>query len=166
MESKVRVKIKDLEIDFEGSEGFLKEELPNLLKTVSEMFLSFQQSFPAIDNVETIKDETSTSEVGEDPKIEATVKTIAAKLDVKDGPGLIIAAAVHLVIVRQEDKFHRKDLLEAMKSATGYYKPSYSSNLSKYLKVLVKNGDLTEHSTEVYTLTAKKRKELEVRLAE
>lgn len=40
MSSKLRIKIGDVEIDYEGTEEFLKQELPQLLKTAMELHKS------------------------------------------------------------------------------------------------------------------------------
>jgi hypothetical protein len=40
MTSKIKIKMGAIEIDYEGSEEFLKEELPSLLKTVSDLYKS------------------------------------------------------------------------------------------------------------------------------
>lgn len=37
MESKIRIKLGAIEIEYEGSENFLRKELPDLVKTVTEL---------------------------------------------------------------------------------------------------------------------------------
>lgn len=38
MTSKIRIKMGPIEVEYEGSENFLKEELPELLGTVSNLY--------------------------------------------------------------------------------------------------------------------------------
>jgi hypothetical protein len=38
MSSKLRIRIGEIEIDFEGTEEFIKQELPELLKTATTLF--------------------------------------------------------------------------------------------------------------------------------
>ena len=38
MTSKIRIKLGAIEVEYEGSEQFLKEELPQLLTAVSELY--------------------------------------------------------------------------------------------------------------------------------
>ena len=94
-----------------------------------------------------------------------TVTAIAAKMGVKKGPELIIAAATKLNVVDGRDRFSRDELIAAMKSASSYYKKSYLSNLSAQLKTLLDNGRLTEPATDHYTLTASEVQQVSGRLA-
>ena len=90
-----------------------------------------------------------------------TTNTIAGRLDVKTGPDLVLAACAHLCFVKGADTFERKNILAEMQSASNYYKKTYSSNLSKYLSKLVKDGKLIERSKEVYALSAGTKQEVE-----
>ncbi len=100
-------------------------------------------------------------------KVSGTTKALADKLSVKDGPGLIIAAVAHLFFVKGQEKFNRSDLLREMKSASGYYKPSYGGgNLSKYLVTLGKKNQLIEQSKDTYVLSANATKDLEAKLVQ
>ena len=38
MNSKIRIKLGPIEVEYEGSEAFLKEELPQLLTAVSDLY--------------------------------------------------------------------------------------------------------------------------------
>jgi hypothetical protein len=52
-----------------------------------------------------------------------------------------------------------------MKTASGYYKTSYSANLSSYLKTLQNDSRLTEQSADKLALQAAERAKLEEKLA-
>lgn len=120
------------------------------------------ESEPASEN-HGAKSQTSKSKAN----LEGTVGTVAGKLGCKVGAGreLIIAAAARLTFVVSKDSYNRAELLEEAKTATAYYKRSVASNLSNTLNTLVKDGDFTEISQGVYSLSAPKREELEKRLA-
>lgn len=85
---------------------------------------------------------------------------VASKLNCKSGQDLTTAAAAFLTFVMGKGTFTRDDILQTMKGATGYYKTSYSNNLSKTLLAMVKNDTLTQSSTSEYSLHINKAKEL------
>ena len=98
-------------------------------------------------------------------KPKGTVATIAAKLGVNNGPALIMATAIRLTLVENCGTFTRKQLLTDMKTASGYYKESYSANMTQYLNKLVKKQKLNEVSKNSYSIPVDVRKELESKLA-
>ncbi len=165
MESKIRIKMGQIEIDFEGSESFLKENLMEFVKATSEI----ANSSPLVGSF-SLAGMPSNHFEQDNPgklvsKMSGTTKALADKLSVKDGPGLIMVAAAHLFFVKGQEKFNRSDLLREMKSASGYYKPTYNANLSKYLNTLGKKNQLIEQSKDTYTLNADAIKDLEAKLA-
>jgi len=148
MTSRIRIKIGEIEVEYEGPESFLKEELPNLLTTVSKLYednghtvASAPEGKPAPGMVAKPK-----------AKFSGTTKTIAGRLGCKSGPDLAIAAAARLTLVKQEDSFSRAALHTEMKGATSYYKKSYGNNLTKNLDSLVKSGRLVEPATGKFAL--------------
>lgn len=160
MTSKIKIKMGAIEIEYEGSEAFLKEELPSLLKAVSDLY---QSSGPFVDaGNATIEPASSSSGI---KKIQGTTATLAAKLGGGSGPDLTMSAAARLTFVLGKEKFHRKDLLEEIKSASSYYKNTYMSNFSSLLNSLVKTGKLMEPSKDNYSLSADSLKSIEAQLA-
>jgi len=161
MSSKLRIRIGEVEIDYEGTEEFLKLEVPQLLKTAMELHKAFGGD-PRGGG-----DPTSRGTAAEPVRpISLTTGSIAAKLNAKSGSDLLTAAAAHLAIVKGTMPFTRQQLLEEMQSATAYYKKNYSANLTKYIKkALQKDGPLSETSKNSYALKAAARKELEQKLA-
>jgi hypothetical protein len=168
MQSKIAIKVGSIEIDFEGSEEFLKQELPNLLKTVSDLFPAQNTTYISQSTVQT-ESSTVPSTENQAPLrnngVTGTTNTIAGKLGVKTGPELAIAAAAHLTFVKQQEKMRYKDLLEECQAATTYYKQSYGTNLKRTLSQLVKDGKLSEQAKEVYAIPALERQRLEAILA-
>lgn len=159
--SKIRIKMGDIEVEYEGTESFLRDELPELLTAVSKLYHDSASSVTEVRSPET------KSKAGVKNKLEGTTGTIAAKLACGVGVGkdLITAAAARLAFVLEKDSYTRAELLKEAKTATAYYKKSVLSNLTTTLEGLVKSGDFTEISAGTYSLSAPKREEVRKRLA-
>lgn len=156
--SKIRIKLGEIEVEYEGSEAFLKEELPQLLAAVSDLHA---KAGSTIDN--SAKSNFHGSDKGT-KKIEATTASVAAKLQVKSGPELIMAAMARLTFALGQEVCSRQKITDEMKTAASYYRKTYLNNLSKYLDVLVKDNKLNEPTSGHYALTASARQALEGRL--
>lgn len=157
MESKIKIKLGPIEVDYEGSEKFLKEELPELIKTVSELYKT--------SNIPTEPPASLLNPTKKTPFLNISTSSIAAKIGCNTGPDLIIAASIYLTLVQKHENFTRKQVLNEMKSAAGYYKSSYNANLTQNLQQLLRDQKIIETSTGHYALNAKKRTEMEKKLA-
>lgn len=161
MTSKLRIRIGDVEVEYEGSEDFLQKDLPQLLRTAIELHSAGE----AFGGGPKPKKKTSGSHEASVPSL--TTGSIAAKIGVGSGSDLLKAAAAHLTLVEKKETFSRQELLAQMQTAKGYYKKTYSSNLSNYFATaLSKEGFLTETSSNEYTLSAAARKDMEKQLAD
>jgi hypothetical protein len=160
MASKIRIKMGPLEVDYEGSEEFLKQELPDLLSSLSTLYKESGVSHEGMPG----NNGRDTSDGG-GSGIEGTTATLAAKLNVKTGPELIVAACAHLTFVKGSEAFMRTQIYDECKSATAYFSENIRKNFSSYLKNLVKAGKLIERSKDTYALQADARKALETQLA-
>jgi hypothetical protein len=149
---KIRIRIGQVEIEYEGTHAFLKEDLPKLLESVLEL------------RAKTPNDSDAPAGGGGSTS-PGTVTAVAAKIGGTSGAELVIAAAAKLTLTDKLEKFTRKQLLDAMQTAPSYYKQSYSNNLSKYLKSLQEAGRLTEPSTDTFALTSGEQKALGTKLA-
>lgn len=158
-ESKIKIRLGEIEVEYEGSESFLKKELPELIRTVSELYQT--ANIGAADEGGGDADKGGGASAG---KIQLSTNSIATKLSVTSGPDLAVAAAAHLTLVKGTAVFSRQDLLKEMKTATSFYKGSYSNNLSTTLKGLLKSK-FNEPSTGKFALTAKAKEELRSTLA-
>ncbi|MBV8276343.1 MAG: hypothetical protein JO170_13940 [Verrucomicrobia bacterium] len=160
MDCKIRVKVRDIEIEYEGTETYLKENLPDLIQLLAEL--------PTVEEPPVQLEEEEVLPASEDPgkkKFELTTNMIAARLGANSGPDLILAACAHLDFVKGQQQFHRKNILAEMKDAKSYFKTSYASgNLSTNLKNLVRGKKLMEQAQDVYALDAATRSELESKL--
>jgi hypothetical protein len=159
MENKIRIKLGPIEVEYEGSEKFLKEELPDLIRTVSDLYKASNLNLGGPPG----KD----SEVGDEPTEACSLSTtdISAKLSCDSGPDLVLAAAARLTLGQGMSTFSRQTLIKEMRSATAYYKPSYNANLTSYLNRLVRAVKLNTPSPGLYALTAGAREELRSKLA-
>lgn len=160
MTSKIRIKMGAIEIEYEGSEQFLKDELPELLSAVSNLYKASAPLMEA-NNSATGLDAGS----GKSTEVVGTTGTLAAALGGGSGPDLAMTAAARLTFVLGKDKFARKEILDEMKSASSYCKPSYISNLTKILSGLVKDKKLMESAKNTYSLSADSRTSLGAKLA-
>ena len=102
---------------------------------------------------------------GDGEPLKMSTTTIATKLGVNSGPELALAAAVRLTMVLGKATFSRREILDEMKSATGFYKGTYNNNLTSSLVRLTKEQKLNEPSKDIYALTPTTKKELETKLA-
>ena len=163
MSSKLRIRIGEVEIDYEGTEEFLKQELPQLLKTAMELHKA-----SGVQPAPKAKSQASGAGEGGGPPGGPTLTTnsIAAKLNAKSGSDLLKAAAAHLALVKKTEPFTRQQLLTEMKGATSYYQANYSTNLSSYIKTAIqKDGPLSENAANSFALKATARTSLEALLA-
>lgn len=163
--SRIKIKMGAIEVECEGSESFLKEELPELIRSVSEMYTNSIGSLPEDEPADTASNETASQIQKNETLNIGTTGSVAAKLSVKSGSDLLIAAAARLTFGLGKSTFSRKEVLTEMKSATSYYKTSYGANLTKYLSTAVKDGKFLETSKGVYAIQATVATSLKSRLA-
>lgn len=151
-EIKISLKLGQFELEFDGPEEFVKDGLTGLIECVSSLGLqdiaAASVSAPATGQSEIT---SAGAPVGvSSPKLSTT--DFAAKLSVKSGTDLVMAAAAHLHLIRGLEDFRRGDILTEMRSAKAFYKLSYGSNLSKSLETLVKSGRLQNPRSDTYAL--------------
>jgi hypothetical protein len=79
---------------------------------------------------------------------------------------LAMAASAHLGLVKGQTRFTRKDILDEMKSATGFYKTSMRANLSNTLARLTGDKRLHLVAPDTYALPNDERTQLEQLLAQ
>jgi hypothetical protein len=160
MECKISVKVRNIEIEYEGTETYLKEDLPNLIQLLAE--LPVAEEPPAEhEEEEVLPDKSDPS----NQKLQLTTNSIASRLDSKTGPDLALAACAHLHLVKAAETFHRKNILAEMRLANNFFKKSFASNIASSLKTLVKDKKLIERTDDVYALDARTVSELEKTLA-
>jgi hypothetical protein len=156
MSSRIRIKMGQIELEYEGSEDFLKQELPDLLRAVSELY----RTHPSI---QTTSPPPTTSQSPELASL--STSSISSRLAVNTGPKLIIAAAAKLTLVDKKETFERDELITEMRLAKAYFKANYVNNLTGYLNTLIRDNQINQLGEDSFTLSAPKRETLEKELA-
>lgn len=144
--AKIRIKLGDLEVDYEGDSSFLEKDL---LKIVHDL----QKVAPQTSNSERQQNLSNNREKPSAGSQTLTTKSIATKLSAKSGSDLALAAVAHLAIIKGMDSFKRAEINTAMKSAAGIYKTTMTGNLSSIIRTLLHQDTLVETGTETYALT-------------
>jgi len=163
MEQKIRIKLGSIEIEFEGDQGYLKNDLPNLIDKIIELK-------SRIPKEELIDEELNSnpevySEEGKSGAIpQMSANNICAKLSAKSASEITIAACAHLSLVQNKSSFKRTEILREMKNASNYFNTNCSKNLTQSLKSLVGAGKLIERSTDTYALSANENESLKTRI--
>jgi hypothetical protein len=155
MTSKVRIKAGSVEVEFEGSEEYMKDELPTLV----ELLYSLSPADDSDEEEESVELQATVDTSKQ--KLQMTTNTIAAKLNAKKAGDLILAACGHLALVKGATTYSRSNILAEMKLATNYYKATMNKNLSGSLRTLVKQNKLLETATDTYALDANTQKTIE-----
>lgn len=154
--TKIRIKIGPIEVEYEGTEAFLKDELPAILSGIAQLHKASGGRHALGTGGNGDSDPTLT---------QTTTGSIAAKLNAKTGTEVALAAAAYLGLVQEKASFSRQELLDAMKTAAGRYKQSMAANFSKYLARLTKDGKLVSPGNEMYSLDAGAAADLRKQLA-
>lgn len=185
MATRIRVRKGDTEVEYEGSEQFLKNELSSLLRAASTFPSgSGRQAPPAPGGAKPgraagartsrrkgARARTPAVAVQESPAGKGadappgSTAGIAARIGCSHGTHLVLAASAQLNLRAGRTSFSRAELLAAMKTAAQYYKPVYGKNLSRYLKNLIKERQLNQPRPGIYALTAAARREMQKILA-
>ncbi len=162
MTGRIRIRVGPVEVEYEGEEEFIREELPKVLSNVAQLVKTTGYEF--------LPDGSVHREVRKNLKkihahVADTTSALASKLDVTSGSELIVAAALKLMHSQHLDSFTREQLIGEMRSATSYFKDTYVKNLASFIDSLVKQGILQEVAKNTYRLSAAALKELEARIA-
>lgn len=159
MTSKIKIKMGTIELEAEGTEEFLKQEIPEFLKTISTL-----HSATTVENKTNGKAEGAVPPRQAGTRLELSTGSIAAKLDSKSGPDLILAACARLELVLGKANYNRQAILDEMKTANSYFKVTYRKNYSRDLHNLIVNGKLVESAAGIYALHATARQDLEAQV--
>lgn len=152
---KLILKCGDIEVEYDGSEEFIKTELPQIITAVAQLRLSPAPNTPLqrenLNHPKALADQES-------------VSTLSQKLSVSNGPDLIVAAALSLARAGSES-FTKKQLRDRSREAKTYFKSTYSNNFDNYVARLVKKGRLNHMGGENYSLPSTEQVTLESRLS-
>ncbi len=161
--AKIRIKLDQIEVEYEGAPSFIEDNLLNMLRDAMELF---KDGMPQLSDrtPNEIGNGKKSHETGD--KLDLSTNTIATKMGCKTGADLIVAAAACLTLVQGKDRFHRKDVLAEMQTASSFFKVTYTNNLTTYLDGLMKSDRLRLVAENTYAISAKEKEELEQKLAE
>lgn len=160
--TKIRLKLGQLEVEYEGQLSFLEDGLFKLLEKTVALYAMNNIIIPADSSVESKGNSGNNSQKGTQS---LTTGTIAAHLNVSNATDLAIAAAAQLTFYQSKEKFSRKEINDEMKSAVSYYKTNMGSNLSKSIDTLVKSKRLNEVTNGIYALSETEKQSLKSKLA-
>lgn len=157
MNSKIKVKAGQIEVEFEGSEDYITHKLLDFVKKLSSLLPTVTPAVPSA------IDAGASSAFAHNPKqnLQTTTNAIALKLKVKSCSQLALAACVYLTLVKCVNKCEKRDILSEMKTASHHYNASMSKNLGAALQILVGQKKLREHAKDVYALHAHTKQEME-----
>ena len=158
--AQVRLRMGDLEIEYEGAASFLTSELLALVREVAS--LHADRTAPASADEVDAPQAASTSQ----GLVALSMATVATRLNAKSGPELAIAAAAFLTIFQGREVFARKDILKAMRAAPAHYKKHMGGNLSGSLQSLLRKKRLNETAGDQYALTVAEKQKLDATLAD
>ncbi|MGF1594618.1 MAG: hypothetical protein ACFCUW_15155 [Kiloniellaceae bacterium] len=161
--AKIRMKIGQLEIEYEGSSSYLADGFLNLVEETASFYWKHRSKIP-IEPAPAQTDGNASPALP--PGADHSTNTIATKIKSKTGPDLIMAAAARLTLVENKERFTRVELLKEIQTASSFFKSTYRDNLSKYLKTMVKADRLRLVANNTYALPANEKKNLGAKLAE
>jgi len=150
--SRISIRHLGVDVEFEGSEEFIKADLLDLINDITEL----TKALPA-----------STKSISSSPKSDAggldlSVKTIATKLGTSTGSDLARSAAAFLTLVEGRETFTQSELHDAMKTAVGIYKQStHAKNIGKIITGLLTSNILLQTATGNYSLSQPQRDQIE-----
>ncbi|MFH1115530.1 MAG: hypothetical protein V1792_16600 [Pseudomonadota bacterium] len=159
MDIKIRMKMGDIEIEYEGPGDYLRKGIADMVAATDAL----QERGSFRPEMEEEEEEMETAAEEEDEEVSPdsekqplpiSVSSIAKTLRCTTGQDLVVAACASLMLVKQEDVFSREQIRLEMKEAGRYYKENYRKSLSKYLRALVRSGVLLEVDNNTYSIPA------------
>jgi uridylate kinase len=159
--AKIRLKVGSMELEYEGDPSFLTGGIETLLTTMGELStrVPVEPTTPPAPLTVNVEGHPTGS-----PNF--STNTIAAHLDAKTGPELIICAMANIELVQQKSSSTRAEILAEMKNATTYFNENMRSNMGKNLSNLTRSKRINQVAKDTYALSATERKQVEVKVAE
>jgi hypothetical protein len=158
--AKIKLRVGSIELEYEGDPAFLKEGLESLLVTMTDL----AKVAPPEEIVEAAQKDTSAN--GTTTVLKLSTNSIAAHMDPKSGPDLLLCALAQLELVQGKTECARSDILGEMKKATTYFNENMSKNMSNALDSVTKSKKVNQLGSDKYALSAAERKTFEAKLAQ
>lgn len=166
--AKIKLKVGSMELEYEGDPSFLTGGIEALLVTMGGLVGKVPDDAPPPEpavQVPPANGSGSGAPAGGGPFTFST-NTIAAHLDAKTGPELVICAMAQLELVQGKASSTRHEVIAEMKNATTYFKQTMVNNLTSSLSGLVKAKRINQIAKDTYALSATERKQVEAKVAE
>src|SRR5258706_7335037 len=144
--TKLVLKYGDIEIEYDGPEDFLKQELPKFIENVVRLGAGGSEPATGLKKTQRAAAPGNSQATAAST---ASVSTIAQKLGVDSGRELIMAAA-YSYSNSGSVTFTKKQLRDKIREAKTFFKSSYTNNFDNYVARLVKAGRLNHTSGENY----------------
>lgn len=162
-DASIRIKLGQIEVEYQGDSSFLKKELLDTVKKLLEL----QQKHAVVAPPQHDKrDRGGSGGHGVGGNFAQSTDTIANLISAKSGPDLVIAAAAHLHFVKAKQTFTRQEIIDEMRTAPGHFKDTYVNNMSSYLNTLKTKDRLRLVSNDNYSLSNREKKVIEAKLAQ
>lgn len=160
MNVRIGLKIGKIEMEFEGSNEVFEAKIEPIMKSLIEFGKDnlIVEPLHAPNGSDAVKPSKTT--------LTMTVKSIASKFGVDSGGALLYASIASLAVFKGKETMTRQEINDEMKLAVGYYKPTYTGNLSSYLETLVKQNKIIEVSKDTYAVKDSERQAMEQKLAQ
>lgn len=163
-DSKIRIKVGSMEVEYEGDPAFLDGGIEKLLVTMADLAGKVpDEPAPPAAPAAAVSGAPAATSGG---AYSFSTNTIAAHTSAKSGTELVICAMAHLELVQGKASCVRQEILNEMKNATTYYNENMRKNLGQSLSTLVKNKRINQIAKDTYSLSANERKDLEAKVAE
>lgn len=169
--AKIKLKVGTMELEYEGASEFLTGGIEALLETMGGLVSKLPAETPASPAHSAhmppiIGNGSDAGESASNRRFTFSTNTIAAHLDAKSGPELVICAMAELELVQRKASSSRTEILTEMKNATTYFNVSMRKNLSASLNRLLKDKRINEIANDTYALSAKEKNRLEEKVAD
>ncbi len=167
--AKIRIKVGSMELEYEGDPSFLTGGIEALLTTMGELAGKVPEEAPPFELPTPVQVASGNGNGGASAgggQFTFSTNTIAAHLDAKSGPELVVCAMAQIELVQGKASSTRTDILAEMKNATTYFKETMRNNLSGSLSRLVKDKRINQIAKDTYALSATERKQVEAKVAE
>jgi hypothetical protein len=142
MTVKLRIKTKNIEIEWDGEVEFLKAEFADLLSSIVDAIGGRTDDVDDIESPSLISDGKS-----------FTTSSLAAKWQPKSAGELFKLALYKLQVSDRIEPAPRAQIHNEMKTAPKFYKPAMLSNMGRTIDALLAQGDLNEPSTGQFALS-------------
>ncbi|CUH99422.1 MULTISPECIES: hypothetical protein [Roseobacteraceae] len=163
--AKIRIKVASMELEYEGDPSFLTGGIEELLTTMGDLSTRVPKELTQTTPATTPATNATSSPESAADSYNFSTNTIAAHLDAKTGPELIICALAQLELVQGKPSSVRTEILTEMKGATTYYNENMRSNMTKSLGNLTKAKRINQVAKDTYSLSASERKQVEAKVA-